>query len=253
MDLGPLIGDRLVPPRLLALLLSYKLYEQVLRISRPPFITLRLIILLQGLFALSCMTTRYFPVPFRYIGSLLSANRLSIYPRRILRGELYRLFTPSLAHLSAPHVLYNSLALLSRGTILERRLGTFRFALLLVYLNVVENLIYVLVALAGEWFRLPHNFRWMDRPSAGASGVVFGLTVIMNYNRGIHVPPTDIMGFRVPGRQSHWTELVYTQLVMPNVSFLGHLSGIFAGFSYLYAEQAVNWIAERKWQRPHAA
>ena len=59
----------------------------------------------------------------------------------------------------------------------------------------------------------------------GFSGVVFGLIVIDNSVS--HATSRSIFGlFTVPARVYPWALMVLWQLLLPSVSFLGHLTGI---------------------------
>lgn len=59
----------------------------------------------------------------------------------------------------------------------------------------------------------------------GFSGVVFGLIVVDNNLTG--ATQRSIFGlFYVPAPLYPWTLLVIWQLIMPGVSFLGHLCGV---------------------------
>ena len=78
----------------------------------------------------------------------------------IVRGQLWRLFTPALLHASVAHIGFNMYALYSFGRNLERAYGHGRFFLL-----------YLLGALAGN----VASFWMSPNPSLGASTAVFGL------------------------------------------------------------------------------
>ncbi|CEF62199.1 Hypothetical protein SRAE_1000047300 [Strongyloides ratti] len=41
------------------------------------------------------------------------------------------------------------------------------------------------------------------------------------------------MGLPIPGKYSCWLELIAIQMITPNASFIGHLSGIIVGFIYM--------------------
>ena len=61
--------------------------------------------------------------------------------------------------------------------------------------------------------------------AVGFSGVVFGLIVIDNSVS--HATSRSIFGlFSVPARVYPWALMVLWQLLLPSVSFLGHLTGI---------------------------
>lgn len=62
-------------------------------------------------------------------------------------------------------------------------------------------------------------------PFPGFSGVLFGLIVVETAQSG--APTCSILGlFSVPSPYFPWALLVFWQLLMPSVSFLGHLCGV---------------------------
>lgn len=64
----------------------------------------------------------------------------------------------------------------------------------------------------------------------GFSGVVFGLIVVDNNLTG--ATQRSIFGlFYVPAPLYPWTLLVIWQLIMPGVSFLGHLCGVLVSYN----------------------
>jgi rhomboid protease GluP len=78
----------------------------------------------------------------------------------IIRGQIWRLFTPALLHANIMHIAFNMYALYSFGRNLERVYGHGRFFLL-----------YLLGAFAGN----VASFWMSSNPSLGASTAVFGL------------------------------------------------------------------------------
>ncbi|HQQ60568.1 MAG: rhomboid family intramembrane serine protease [Kiritimatiellae bacterium] len=75
-------------------------------------------------------------------------------------GQVWRLFTPVLLHFSLWHLLFNLLWMQDLGTALEARIGTWRFAGLVVLVAVASNLAQYVAGGAGF---------------GGMSGVVYGL------------------------------------------------------------------------------
>jgi GlpG protein len=78
----------------------------------------------------------------------------------VLRGEVWRLFTPALLHLGLVHLSFNILCLIDLGGLIERRQGSRRFGILVLCLAVVSNLV--------QYYVSGPNF-------GGLSGVLFGL------------------------------------------------------------------------------
>uniref|UniRef100_A0A0K0EN06 Rhomboid domain-containing protein n=1 Tax=Strongyloides stercoralis TaxID=6248 RepID=A0A0K0EN06_STRER len=63
-------------------------------------------------------------------------------------------------------------------------------------------------------------------------GVLFALKVLMNNYFG-GGGRQYFMGIPVPGKYSCWVELIAIQMITPNASFIGHLSGIIVGLIYM--------------------
>lgn len=81
--------------------------------------------------------------------------------RSISQGEVWRLVSPIFLHLDGIHLLFNMLMLSSLGTALERSIGTWRMALMVLVLAVFSN--------CAEAFFGP-GFRF-----GGMSGVLYGI------------------------------------------------------------------------------
>jgi len=70
----------------------------------------------------------------------------------------------------------------------------------------------------------------MQSCAVGISALLFAFKPILNANAPAY---SQIAGFSVPTKYAAWLELGLIQLMVPNASFLGHLSGILAGFLFL--------------------
>ena len=75
---------------------------------------------------------------------------------------------------------------------------------------------------------MPHA---LDTYTVGFSGVIFGLKAILNAldENAVGFGMERFFSFRLPWSEIVWVELLIAQIMVPNASFLGHLSGIFAG------------------------
>lgn len=78
----------------------------------------------------------------------------------ILRGEVWRLFTPILLHGGVLHIAFNALCLLDLGGMIERRHGSLRFAILVLVFAAISN--------AAQYLSNGPLF-------GGLSGVLYGL------------------------------------------------------------------------------
>ncbi|XP_055808663.1 rhomboid-like protein 15 isoform X2 [Solanum dulcamara] len=151
----------------------------------------------------------------------------------ISRFQVYRIFTSILFHGSLLHVLFNMLALVPLGSELERIMGSVRLLYIIVLLAVSNALLHLLIALLVA--HNPFHFYpyFMDECAIGFSGILFSMIVMETSLSGAQT--RSVFGlFNVPAKWYALILLVVFQLVMTNVSLLGHLCGILSGFAYTY-------------------
>lgn len=80
--------------------------------------------------------------------------------QNVREGEVWRLVTPIFVHLGVMHIFFNMTMFYQFGTLIERRMGSGKFLLLVLLLAVVSNF-------AQFWFKSPYF--------GGMSGVLYGL------------------------------------------------------------------------------
>lgn len=85
---------------------------------------------------------------------------LLFYPPAIEQGEVWRLVTPIFMHGDLLHLLFNMWWLMDLGTLVERKLGWWRYVILILMIAITSN--------AGQYYYAGPNF-------LGMSGVVYGL------------------------------------------------------------------------------
>ncbi|GMN60048.1 hypothetical protein TIFTF001_029135 [Ficus carica] len=66
--------------------------------------------------------------------------------------------------------------------------------------------------------------------AVGFSGVLFAMKVVLNSQCESY---TNMFGVIVPSHYTVWAELIPNQMLVPGVTFLGHLGGILAGILHL--------------------
>ena len=137
----------------------------------------------------------------------------------IIRGQLWRLFTPMLLHGSILHLGFNMYALYIFGPGLERIYGHVRFLAL-----------FVLAGFAGNVF----SFLFTDSPSLGSSTAIFGLlgaeAVFLYQNRRIYGA----------GGQRALINLVVIAVInlviglSPGIDNWGHVGGLLGGVLFAW-------------------
>lgn len=144
------------------------------------------------------------------------------------------------------HLYYNMSSLLLKGRLLEHVLKVgircpiawfFDFQkqplpfawLIFVFTLTTGAMLTALSLLLDPFFP---QYAFPSSCAIGFSGVLFALNTILPY---VLVQPeqSDVYGFRVPTKYVTIVELALISLLLPNVSFLGHLSGIIVGFMYI--------------------
>jgi len=161
---------------------------------------------------------------------LPSLDEVCLNPYLVLKNkDLKRLFLSAFYHLGDSHLVYNMLSLLWKGVQLERMMGSTEFAsMVAVLLGLSHGIVVVTAKVLATFFDYPYPLT--SECAVGFSAVLFALKVVLNSNSP---NLTNVYGVVVPARHAAWAELLLIQMFVPGVSFLGHLSGIFAGILYL--------------------
>ncbi len=130
------------------------------------------------------------------------------------------------------HIGMNMMSTMAIGTMLEKKhLGTFMMGITILWGIFLTSFVYVLIS----WLLMVvvGYKRMMLQHSLGFSGVIFQLSVMesnLSPNR-----TRNIFGLlQVSSKMYPWALLVVLQFVMPQISFLGHLSGILTGTLQYY-------------------
>lgn len=147
--------------------------------------------------------------------------------------QVYRMFTSILFHGSFLHVFFNMLALVPLGSELERIMGSVRLSYTMVLLATSNAVLHLLIALLVAYNPFHPYPYLMNECAIGFSGILFAMIVIETSLSGVQ--SRSVFGlFNVPAQWYAWILLVVFQLLMTNVSLLGHLCGILSGFAYTH-------------------
>ncbi|KAL5149271.1 Rhomboid-like protein 14, mitochondrial [Glycine soja] len=151
-------------------------------------------------------------------------------PHLILKNkDLKRFLLSPFYHIGEPHLVYNMLSLLWKGFQLETSMGSVDFASIVASLLVLSQGVTLMLSKSLLLF-FDYERSYYSEYSVGFSGVLFAMKVVLNSQSENY---TSVYGLIVPSRYAAWAELVLAQLLVPGVSFLGHLGGILAGLLYL--------------------
>jgi rhomboid protease GluP len=159
------------------------------------------------------------------IETLIQFGAKSAY--HIIQGEWWRLATPVFLHIGVMHFVFNSIALIALGTLVEGVYGSKRFIP-----------IYLLAGITGN----VASFLFSDAPGAGASGAIFGAMGAMIYF--------------VLNNKSAWTKAIGRDVIVllginivigfihPSIDNYAHFGGLLGGF--LVA--AILGLPQKRWK-----
>ncbi|KAM7259583.1 hypothetical protein ACFE04_015324 [Oxalis oulophora] len=159
-----------------------------------------------------------------------SINQVWFNPHLIIKYmDMKRFFLSPFYHLGESHLVYNMISLLWKGVQLETSMGSAKFASMTVTLLAMSQGITLLLA-KSLLLAFDYEKPFYNEYAVGFSGVLFALKVVLNSQSDRY---TNVHGIIVPSRYAAWAELALVQILVPGVSFLGHLGGILAGMLYL--------------------
>jgi len=156
----------------------------------------------------------------------------AIIPRSVIyMQEYYRLVSSAFFHSGLMHIGMNMLSAATFGFMLEKSIGSLALMFLILWSVVLSGFIYCFFAWVA--FELTWDMEWLMKAAVGFSGVLFTLAVVESYTAT--APTRSFFGVvNVPTRVYPWVLLIILQIMIPQISFLGHLSGLLVGVLYCY-------------------
>ena len=140
------------------------------------------------------------------------------YGPNTLYGEGWRLLTAMFVHAGFFHVLYNMIALLAVGPLVERLFG-----------NTAYLILYVVAGLGGGLVALHTNAMVVHVGASGAVFGVYGALLAQVIRQGRSMPPhvSSALG------RSTLTFIGYNLVasIAPHISMAAHVGGLLAGFA----------------------
>lgn len=156
---------------------------------------------------------------------------LTFSPRKIIEEfQFWRLITGTFMHGGILHLCMNMLSFAQLGLTFESKVGTLSYFFHIIVFGLIESLIHALIAWA---MYLGGDSSAWSSSAVGFSGVLFALIVVdISISGG---DDRSVLGlFLVPSWIYPWVMLLVMSLLVQNASFLGHLSGIIAGYLYQF-------------------
>jgi rhomboid protease GluP len=181
---------------------------------------------LYGTYSLLAANLVMFALEVQLGGSenLLTLYRLgAMVPEQVFAGDWWRLLAATFLHFGPVHLLFNMIGLYYFGAFVETSLKTRRFLIAYFFSGVGSMLLVATLSVLTDAPPVLH---------AGASGAIMGLLGVMG---AVLLKAWRRENARIAAKRLRTIlfiiafQTVY-DLSMPQVSFLGHVSGLFLGF-----------------------
>ncbi len=159
-------------------------------------------------------------------------------PDSLRLKELPRLLTHAFSHAGLLHVLFNLIAFVSLGSIVEKRIGTINMmfwtvTLLAVLTGILSQVLQALFILIKLILEQPST----SSCAVGMSAVIFTFIIAADdlkcpCTSGQIAESRPFCGINIPTHLYPWILLLTIQLLFPGASFFGHLAGILVGYVF---------------------
>ncbi|CAN5447236.1 rhomboid family intramembrane serine protease [soil metagenome] len=162
------------------------------------------------------------------------ARKFELQPpglQNILRGEVWRLFTPMFLHFGIVHLLFNMMWLVDLGGAIERKLGTLKFLGIVLFVEVLSNFA---------------QFYWDGPYFGGMSGVVYGLFGFVWIKSKFDPQSGFAIGKQTVLIMLGWLVLCMTGLV-GDIANAAHVAGLVTGMVLAHAPHS--WRQMKRRQR----
>lgn len=162
-------------------------------------------------------------IQYDFISIYLNKYRVFSPKMIIENNDFMRLIIPNICHTSLGHLFINIISLYRMGHIMEVILKK-RYIYIVFFIGLLSCLIHTLIGFLGVY--VYNNYSIYDSYSMGFSSIIFGLRYIYFNKLNTRI---NMLGLDIDSSYVTWLELLLAKILMPNTSFIGHLSGIFAG------------------------
>ena len=150
------------------------------------------------------------------------------------RLQIWRIFTNCLLHANIPHILANGLVLYRLGTTLEQSIfGSLQFFMINILFIINCSIIHFLMAYCMPFL----GFSGWNSCSIGYSGVIFAFLTVHCHLSAV---PNSLFGFKIPQKIYPWILILITQIIIPQASLFGHISGVLTAYLFLF--DLTSWL-----------
>lgn len=163
-----------------------------------------------------------------------STRRFTVSAATVADGQVYRIVTSSFLHGGLLHFGMNLASTAAIGSALERTAGTVWLLALTAWAVPLAGVVSCALSLALAF--VTRNESFARQHALGFSGVIFALAPCEAARGGGR---RSVFGLvEVPARLYPWALLVAMQVIVPHVSFVGHLGGLVVG-----SLEVTGWLA----------
>lgn len=158
----------------------------------------------------------------------INVMHLAINWRQVVHEEeIYRIMSAAFVHGGIFHIAMNMSSLLQLGMTMEVQFGSLQFLFLSLWSVVLVGVLYVTLCWILSFAFGPSQ---LIASAVGYSGVLFTYAVI-EANHTVEASRSMFGMFNVPAKLMPFVLLVLLQLLLPNVSMVGHLAGVIVGLA----------------------
>lgn len=173
-----------------------------------------------------------------YPGGSLAPRTLlhfgALQPVLVEHGELWLLLTAMFVHIGFLHITFNSIALYSVGTLVERIYGSLRYAIIYFVSGILSSATsYAWMVSAGETTAV----------AAGASGAIFGIAgvlIVLGLLRRSPVPRAVALQLSITMMLLITANIIF-DVFSPEIDLAAHLGGLVFGviLGFLFAPRSI--------------
>lgn len=192
-----------------------------------------------AVFVLNLMTMQ---VNGRISSGLLFQLGMFNFDLAILHLQLWRFITFQFLHFSIGHILFNMIALVFFGPIMEKHWGSFRFVVFYLICGIGGALFYTFLALLGVFGSMDNVFAQMAGASAGIYGILIGSALVAPDIRVMLLIPPIPMKLRTMAWLLLGIAVVFTFMNWNNAGGeAAHLGGAIFGFILVKFPLLLSW------------